>query len=165
MPAFELQVSVSPNLIPESGLWKCCLGNCRIPPWSLPSTSRFSDSTRQRSVTFSGDVPWEARDEGYAGCPFAGDGGPISAPGDGDLRLADCDAYCCCRLEVSYEGEVQTPGPNLALSNAPTCRPRVSPVAPEISVAHCQSFLHWHWCSPRIFRKVFLLCLPPVSTP
>jgi len=57
-------------------------------------------------VTFSG----EAREEGNAGlgarpeldgvCP--GEGMPI--PNFYDLRLADCDLHCCCRLEL-FVGE------------------------------------------------------------
>ena len=36
-------------------------------------------------------------------CPWSGDGAPVY-PGHGDLRLADCDEDCCCRLEVYHDG-------------------------------------------------------------
>ena len=69
-------------------------------------------------MNFSGEVMGESRNVSYpgfgaggadGGCPFFGDGGPAGAAANGDLHLADCDAHCCCRLEVFYEEEVITP--------------------------------------------------------
>jgi hypothetical protein len=113
--------------------WKCCIRHYRSPLPRLSNTTCFSDPTRQHSVNFSGDVGGEPRNGTYSGlgaggddggCPFVGDGGAIGAPADGDLHLADCTG-CRCRLEVFYRGEVLTPWPNLAPSNAPSCWARL----------------------------------------